>query len=98
MNKPEKYEIVLWEDPSSDFSGWIDLDKMQASSAELVFSIGWPAREDETHLYLVMDWSEGKGNTVGKIPLTAIKKRKSIKLRGFPPKDKPEVINETQQS
>lgn len=94
MNKPESYEIILWEDPSSDFSGWVDLSKMSASQAELVFSVGWLAREDTTHLYLVMDWSEGKGNTVGKIPLTAIKERKSIKLRGFPPKPKKVEPNE----
>jgi len=88
MDKPKEYELVLWEDPASEFDGWVDLSKMQATKPELVFSVGWYAREDENHLYLVMDWSDGKGNTVGKIPLSAIKDRKKIKLRGFPGKER----------
>jgi len=85
--KPKTYELVLWEDPKSDIDGkWVDLNKLQAVEPELVYSIGWLAYEDEHHLRLCMDWSEEQGFTFGEIPKTAIKARKRINLKGFPPK------------
>jgi hypothetical protein len=88
MSKPKEYEMVIWEDPASDFDGWQDISKMGNMKLVEVFSIGWPVREDETHLYLAMDWNDGECNTIGKIPKSAISARKRINLRGFPPKEK----------
>ena len=88
---------MLWEDPSTEWEGWVDLDSVAAKKPELVFSLGWPAREDDTHLYIVMDWSDGKGNVMGKIPKHSIIARKKVKLRNFPPKakeDKGEIEKE----
>jgi hypothetical protein len=87
MSKPKTYELVMWEDPKSDIDGkWVDLAKLQAVEPEIVYSIGWTAYEDEHHIRLCMDWSEGHGYTFGEIPKSAIKARKRVNLRGFPPK------------
>ena len=86
--KPKAYELVLWEDPASEFGGWVDIELMVATTAVRVYSIGWPVREDDSYLYLAMDFHDGEANTIGKIPINAIKARKRINLRGFPPKDK----------
>lgn len=90
--KPKAYELVLWEDPSSDFEGWTRLERMVSTPMVEVYSIGWPVREDATHLYLAMDFHDDEANTIGKIPLTAIKARKVINLRGFPPKEKKDEV------
>jgi hypothetical protein len=101
-SKPKQYELVMWEDPASDFDGWKDIDTMAAMKPELVYSVGWPVRDDDTYLYLAMDWHSEQCNTVGKIPKAAIKARKAIQLRGFPPKEKkkesPEVQMVTQMA
>ena len=86
--RPKEFVIILWEDPSSDFDGWQDIAKLAATKMTTVFSIGWPVREDENHLYLAMDWSDDSCNTIGKIPKHAIKARKLVRLKGFPPKEK----------
>ncbi len=88
MSKPKAYELVIWEDPASEFDGWNRIDKMVATGIVEVYSVGWPVREDSTHLYLSMDWHDDECNTIGRIPLTAIKARKRINLRGFPAKTK----------
>ena len=87
MQKPKEYWLILWEDPATDWDGWVDLEDMGVKALDMVFSVGFPAREDDTHVYVVMDWSKQKGNTVGKIPKHAIKAIKKIALRGFPPKE-----------
>ena len=94
--KPKTYEIVLWEDPASDFSGWTAITRIDSADVDMVYSVGWPVREDDHFLWLAMDWHDDEANTLGKIPLTAIKARKTINLRGFPPKKKdPDVMNST---
>lgn len=84
MQKPKEYWLIVWADPATDYDGWFDIGSMVSRPEELVFSVGWHARKDETYLYVTMDWSMGKGNTVGKIPLSAIKYLKKVKLVGFP--------------
>jgi hypothetical protein len=86
--KPQAYELVLWEDPATDWDGWTDVDAISVKQPELVYSIGWPVRDDDIYLYLAMDWHNEEINTLGKIPKAAIKARKRIQLRGFPPKEK----------
>ena len=88
MRKPKEYELILWEDPSSDYDGWKKIEDLGVSHPELAFSIGWPVYEDEHIVRLAMDWCDGECNTRGKIPKTAIKARKKLNLRGFPPKEK----------
>jgi hypothetical protein len=88
MKRPGEYILVHWEDISTHEDGWVDLEEMQARRAINVFSVGWAAREDNTHLYIVMDWCDGEGNTIGKIPKAAIRSLKKVKLRGFPPREK----------
>jgi hypothetical protein len=91
-SKPKAYELVIWIDPASEFEGWQRIDKMVATESVEVYSIGWPVREDETTLYLAMDFHDNEANTIGKIPLNAIKARKRVNLRGFPPKVKQEPV------
>jgi len=86
MRLPKFYEMVLWEDPASDFDGWQDIGKLASTEPDLVVSVGWPVREDENYLYLAMDWSEGKCNTIGRLPKSAIRQRRRVRLRGFPGK------------
>jgi hypothetical protein len=84
MLKPKHYYLVVWEDPATEYDSWFDINSMSAKDPSLVFSLGWESRDDTNHLYILMDWSENKGNTVGKIPLSAIRYLKKIKLTGFP--------------
>jgi hypothetical protein len=86
--KPQEYEVIEWVDPSSDWDGWQDIEKIANTRSVVCYSIGWPIREDEVFVYLAMDYSDGTCNTIGKIPHAAIKSRKKVKLRGFPPKEK----------
>lgn len=85
--KPKAYELIMWLDPATEFDGWTRVDKMVGTPEVLVYSIGWPVREDETTLYISMDYHDEEVNTIGRIPLNAIKARKRINLRGFPPKE-----------
>jgi hypothetical protein len=88
VSKPKAYELVLWLDPATDYDGWTPVTQIANKAAEMVYSVGWPVREDDTTLYLAMDFHDDEANTIGKIPLNAIKARKRINLRGFPPKEK----------
>lgn len=94
-SKPKQYELVLWEDPASNFEGWTAITKIDSADVDHVFSVGWPVREDDHFLWLAMDWHDDEANTLGKIPKTAILSRKKINLRGFPPKVRPEVFSES---
>ena len=78
---PTYYEIVIWEDPVSDFDGWQDISNLAAKKGELVHSIGFPVREDEHHLFLAMDFHDDSCNTLGRIPITAIKARRRVRYR-----------------
>lgn len=89
MSKPKEYVMILWEDPTSEWDGWQDIQKLAATKVTEVFSVGWPVREDDTHVYLSMDWSDESCHTVGKIPKSAIKARKLVKMKNFPPRIKP---------
>lgn len=86
--KPKQYELVMWEDPASNFDGWQDIEGLNAKSLSIVYSVGWPVKETEHFLYLAMDWCKEEANTIGEIPISGIKARKVINLRGFPPKEK----------
>ncbi|MHA1962422.1 MAG: hypothetical protein ACW99U_19635 [Candidatus Thorarchaeota archaeon] len=88
-----EYELVLWEDPTSDF-GWKKDDEAKVIVPALVTSIGFVIAETDSHLVMAMDWHDGWNNTRGLIPLYAIKARKRIKVRGFPPKEKKRERND----
>ena len=35
MRLPKFYEMVLWEDPASDFDGWQDIGKLASTEPDL---------------------------------------------------------------
>jgi hypothetical protein len=87
--KPKEFWLVQWEDIATHDEGtWFDIDKFKEKDPTLVFSVGWPVRESEHFYYICMDYCDGEGTTLGKIPKTAVRHIKKVKLRGFPPKEK----------
>jgi hypothetical protein len=79
MDRP-KIIAIEWVDPDS-ISGWKDPAKLHEVEGSVVVSVGMLVREDDTYLYIAMDWAkDGDVNTVGRIRRELISKRKEVNL------------------
>lgn len=90
MAKPKKFVVVEWEDISGEEDGWLDVKKAQDTPPTLVWSIGWIYRENNTYVYLAMDWCDDDSvHQRGKISKSVIRHVKELPFpRNFKPKAK----------